>query len=169
MEREPGSIWCVCVQVLSAHHIHRDDDYFSESKRSFECVYEIFGERTRIIGDLVDGNGDESGEIKFQTDNEAKFMFSSSIGALENMFENMNPVTLKFKPLKSKEESEIPKFQPASINTSIRKEKYAKRRRAVPRRFSSINILETMGSSGLLSFNNLHKERYIISDSSFCF
>jgi hypothetical protein len=155
LEREPGSVWCACIQVLSAHGIHTDEDYFSPTRRSFECVFEAFGDATRLIGDVVGADGGSS-EVKF-TSNETKYLFSSSISALEALFETMDPIILKFKPLEDNPQHDIPQFL-RTVSLSAPKVVRTKKLAVLP---SSKDLLKNRKSSGSMSIQNLHKDRYV--------
>jgi hypothetical protein len=160
LERQPGSVWCVCVQILSAHHVHSDEDFYSQSTRSFECVFDAFGDKTRLIGEVVEADGGEGGEVKF-TSNETKFLFSSSVSALENMFESMGPVALKFKPLEDNPERDIPQYaRTLALAGGPARRQSLKRARKQSALSSTHDLLANKSSTGQVIFQNLHKDRY---------
>lgn len=164
LEREPGSVWCVCIQVLSAHHIHSDSDYYSPKKHSFECVFTAFGDKTRLIGDVVEADGGEGGEVKFYS-NETKYLLCSSIGALESMFDSMDPVALKFRPLKDNPNGDLPQFaRTMSVSSSpqTRRKRFQRsERKMVGLGESCEDIRENRNSTGYIPFKNLHKDRLV--------
>lgn len=157
LERQPGSVWCVTVQVLSAHHIHSDEDYFSPTKKSFECVFEVFGDTTRLIGDVVEAEGGEGGEVRFSS-NETKFLFCSSISALEALFESMDPVVLKFRPLEDNPDNDLPQFARTMSVTSDRKKSFMRSRKN-GLLSSNVDLFGNKNSSGRIIFETLHKDR----------
>lgn len=154
------------MQVLSAHHVHSDEDFFSSTKRSFECTFEVFGELTRLIGDVVESSGSDSGEVKFFS-NETKFFFSSSISALEAMFDSMPPVVLKFRPLEDNPDGDLPQFARTLTVTNERRKSFARSRNKPPV-VSSADFLANRKSSGKISFQNLHKDRCVQEASCIC-
>ena len=161
LERQPGSVWCVCVQVLSAQHIHSDGDFYSQKKQSFECVFRAFGDKTRLIGDLVEADGGDGGEVKFMS-NETKFLFSSSISALEHMFDGMDPTPLKFKPLKDNPDSDLPQYaRTLSVSSSKARKKSFQRtdRKMAGLGSSATDLMDNKTSTGHIRFKNLHKDR----------
>ncbi len=151
IEREPGSIWCICIHVLSAHHVYSNANSFPSNRRLFECSFEAFEETTRIFGEVVDSD-DGSGEVKFH-DRETKFYFSSSISALEAMFDNMPPINFKFQSFQNYPENDLFRLTP-TINVSTQ----------IENKVSTISSNEPLHScnqilSGKASIQGLHKER----------
>jgi hypothetical protein len=144
------------VQVLSAHHVHSDNDYFSQTSTSFECFFKAFGDSTKLIGDVVEAEGGDGGEIKF-TSNETKFLFKASISALESMFDNMDPVVMKFKPQQDKLDDDIPRFVRAMTLAPGRKRSIV--RSPDNTDFSQLEMIDKQKSSGKIEFKNLAKDR----------
>lgn len=160
LEREPGSIWSLSISITSAHHIHRDEDFFSMNKRSFECSFAAFGETSRVRGEVVGDDGDIS-EVKFDA-NETKYLFSASVSALEALFETMEPILVQFEPVESDEGEELPQFaRVVSAVSSPAKGSRPKSSKKLPPSASTVAFLTRRKSSGYISLQNIHKERYV--------
>ena len=117
----------------------------------------MFGDTTRLIGDVVEAEGGEGGEVRFSS-NETKFLFCSSISALEALFESMDPVALKFRPLEDNPDNDLPQFARTMSVTSDRKKSFMRSRKN-GLLSSNVDLFGNKNSSGRIIFETLHKDR----------
>jgi hypothetical protein len=102
LERLDCSVWCLCIQVIEAHHLCDNNDIFGIGEGMgnkgdmWLSHYQAFGDNIATKGDVRQEDFEE-GVVIFG--NTSKHLFRGSVDALDEMFSNMEPI--KFSVMKT--------------------------------------------------------------------
>lgn len=177
-ERNENSVWCLSIQVVNAHYISESKDIFTENRPSWVCQYTALGDVVNVSGE-IDKDDFEDGVIVFDQSLTSKHMMRGSIDALEEMFEQLPPITFSVKivevlpfrnantretalpqPRKQRSSSELMKAAALSMTSSSSGALMSQAVKRVTLLKAFQKSKQTRECVGELSLKGMHKERY---------
>lgn len=102
-ERNPNSLWCFSVHMVSGHHFGPTiPEYISENSKTLHWKYKFKFLGETIFHDLITENKNGFDEV-LEFSSLTKHYFLGEVSALENMFATMNPIEFDLKLMEGEE------------------------------------------------------------------